>query len=164
MNPNKLEIIAATTPQQYEAAAELFLVYSHWLGIDLQFQGFAAELKNIAITYAPPCGNCWLAIHDGQAIGCIALRPITEHIGELKRMYVMPDFQEKGIGQSLLDVATNYALEQGYQSLRLDTLKSMEPAMNLYRKNGFVEIQAYYHNPHPEAVYFEKKLVRHQEK
>lgn len=164
MNPNKLEIIAASTPQHYKAVADLFRAYSHWLGIDLNFQGFSVELNNIEIAYARPRGNCWLAMHEGQAIGCIAIRPITEQIGELKRMFVMPDFQGKGIGQFLLDVATNYALNQGYQFLRLDTLKSMEPAMNLYRKNGFFEIQAYYHNPHPEAVYFEKKLVRHQEK
>lgn len=164
MNPSKLDIVAATNPRHYEAAANLFRAYSIWLGIDLDFQGFEAELKNIAFTYAPPRGNCWLAMCDGQTIGCIALRPINEQIGELKRMYVIPDFQRIGVGQRLLDLAINYAFEQEYKALQLDTLRSMEPAMNLYLKNGFFEIPAYYNNPHPEAVYFEKQLVGHQEK
>jgi hypothetical protein len=34
----------------------------------------------------------------------------------------------------------------------------MLPAMNLYIKNGFKEIPAYYYNPEPTAVYFEKTL------
>lgn len=164
MNPNKLDIIAAATTQHYEAAAQLFRSYSHWLGIDLQFQGFEAELKNIDVIYAPPRGACWIVMYDEQAIGCIALRPISEQIGELKRMYVLPDFQRKGIGQRLLDVATSKAREFGYLALRLDTLKHMQPAMNLYEKSGFIQIPAYYHNPHPDAVYFEKNLVRDQEK
>jgi ribosomal protein S18 acetylase RimI-like enzyme len=34
----------------------------------------------------------------------------------------------------------------------------MTPAMNLYRKQGFVEIDAYYYNPNDTAVYFELKI------
>jgi hypothetical protein len=34
----------------------------------------------------------------------------------------------------------------------------MQPAMNLYKENGFKEIPAYYYNPEPTAVYFEKSL------
>ncbi len=159
-----LDLIIASSPVDFATAASLFQEYAEWLGIDLSFQGFKDELNEIDVMYAKPKGNCWLAYHNHNAIGCIALRPITDQIGELKRMYVKQSFQRKGIGQRLLDVATNYAVHQGYQSLRLDTLKNMEPAMKLYLKNGFVEIPAYYQNPHPQAVYFEKRLFRYQEK
>jgi putative acetyltransferase len=163
MNPMP-DIIPATLPHHFEDAKSLFHAYAHWLGLDLSFQKFAEELSDISGMYAPPKGNCWLAFHHQNAIGCIALRPINEQIGELKRMYVIPEFQGQGIGQRMLDVATNYATEQGYQALRLDTLKTMEPAMNLYKKNEFLEIPAYYNNPHPDAVYFEKHLIRLHEK
>jgi GNAT superfamily N-acetyltransferase len=158
------DIIAASSSADYADAAVLFQEYAEWLGIDLSFQGFHDELMDISDMYAPPKGSCWLAYVEKCAIGCIALRPINNQIGELKRMYIKPDHQQQGIGQQLLDAAIQFAWEQGYHSLRLDTLKNMVPAMKLYKKNGFVEIPAYYYNPHPDAIYFEKQLTRLHEK
>jgi len=57
-----------------------------------------------------------------------------------------------------MDVSLTFAKQAGYQTVRLDTLCTMIPAMTLYRKNGFMEIPAYYHNPIETAVYFEKIL------
>jgi putative acetyltransferase len=158
MNQTKLNIQIVHSEKEYLAAANLFREYAHWLGIDLSFQGFEAELADIKSMYAPPLGQIWLAIYQDKAVGCIALRPKNEMTGELKRMYVQPEFQRKGIGQQLLDTAVSYAIEQGKESLLLDTLNHMEPAMKLYLKNGFEEIPAYYHNPYQEAVYFKKWL------
>jgi len=50
------------------------------------------------------------------------------------------------------------AFENGYSTMRLDTLDSMLPAIGLYKKNGFYEIPAYYHNPNEGVVYMEKCL------
>ena len=88
----------------------------------------------------------------------MAVRRIDESSAELKRMYVQPDQQQKGIGSALLDHALLLARECGYKKIQLDTLSTMTPAMNLYLKNGFVEIPPYYHNPIETAVYFEKLL------
>jgi putative acetyltransferase len=79
-------------------------------------------------------------------------------VAELKRMYVNPDYRRRGVAQQLMDVSLTFAKQAGYQTVRLDTLCTMIPAMTLYRKNGFMEISAYYHNPIETAVYFEKSL------
>jgi len=43
--------------------------------------------------------------------------------------------------------------------MRLDTLKTMERALNIYFKFGFYKIEPYYNNPHNDVVYLEKIAV-----
>jgi ribosomal protein S18 acetylase RimI-like enzyme len=88
----------------------------------------------------------------------VAIRKISLDIAELKRMYVQPVAQHKGIGQLLLQEAILLAEKCNYKCIRLDTLNHMQPAINLYAKNGFYQIPAYYHNPIDSAVYFEKQI------
>lgn len=144
---------------EYQLAAKLFNEYAVWLNIDLSFQNFEKELKEMAQMYAPPSGSIFLYQHNDDFIGCVAVRKIEEHTAELKRMYVQEGHRKAGVGQRLLDAAISYARSAGYRLIRLDTLSNMTSAMNLYKKNGFVEIPAYYFNPHDNAVYFEKKLT-----
>lgn len=150
--------ILISTNEQYAAAAKLFEEYSKWLGIDLCFQGFSEELNDLRHMYALPHGGIILCEINNHFIGCVAVRRIDDGSAELKRMYVQPDQQQKGIGSALLDHALLLARECGYKKIQLDTLSTMTPAMNLYLKNGFVEIPPYYHNPIETAVYFEKLL------
>ena len=99
-----------------------------------------------------------LAEDDGIFLGCVAIRRINETIGELKRMYVKPGNQQKGIGKNLLHQAIELAKNCGYGKIRLDTLSTMTAAIHLYTATGFYEIPAYYLNPMPGALYFEKLL------
>lgn len=144
---------------EYPIAADLFHKYAVWLNIDLSFQNFEKELAGISEMYAPPNGCIFLYIDNGLYVGCVAVRKMDDFKAELKRMYVSDAYRKKGVGQHLLDAALNFAQSAGYHSILLDTLSNMTPAMNLYKKNGFKEIPAYYHNPHENAVYFEKKLI-----
>lgn len=152
------EYILADSSTEYEAAARLFQEYADWLGIDLSFQHFEEELTAIKKMYAAPHGGIILCKNEAAWIGCIAVRRFEENIGELKRMYVQPAFQGKGIGKALLERALQLAEKCGYKKVYLDTLNTMTPAMNLYKQAGFVERTAYYHNPHENVVYFEKEL------
>jgi ribosomal protein S18 acetylase RimI-like enzyme len=153
-----IRFIQISTNEQYAAAAKLFEEYSEWLGIDLCFQGFSEELNDLRHMYGLPNGGIILCEIDDQFVACVAVRRIDDSRAELKRMYVQPQQQQKGIGSALLDHALVLARECGYKKIQLDTLSTMTPAMNLYLKNGFVEIPPYYHNPIETAVYFEKLL------
>lgn len=153
-----MQLIQISTEEQYTAAAHLFQEYAAWLGVDLCFQGFEAEVKNLQKMYSLPKGGIILCELNGTFIGCVGVRKIDDQRAELKRMYVQPQQQQKGIGSALLENALELAKECGYEKIQLDTLNTMTPAMNLYLKNGFVEIPAYYHNPIDTAVYFERIL------
>lgn len=152
------DFIAVTTDEEYAIAASLFNEYANWLGIDLSFQKFDEELQSLKLMYGPDKGIIIICKQDSDYMACIAVRPIDAETAEFKRMYVKSAFREMGIGQVLLEKAIEFAKLSGYQTIKLDTLNTMTPAMNLYKKNGFYEIPAYYFNPEKTAVYFEKKI------
>ncbi len=152
------EYVYVNTKEEYEAAAYLFRQYAAWLNIDLGFQKFEEELQDLQNMYTAPHGGIILSKYENEFTGCIAIRKIDTEIAELKRMYVQPACQHKGIGTGLLLEALLLAKKYGYKKIRLDTLSNMKPAIDLYKRNGFYEIPAYYFNPESTAVYFEKIL------
>jgi len=149
------QIIAAGSSERIECARQLFREYAAALDIDLCFQGFTAELAGLPGDYAPPKGGLWLVQCESAFAGCVALRPWSEGIGEMKRLYVRPDFRGRGLGRVLAKTAVRSAKQIGYDRLRLDTLDSMKEAITLYESLGFTRIDAYRHNPRAEAVYLE---------
>jgi ribosomal protein S18 acetylase RimI-like enzyme len=148
--------------EEIAAAAALFREYVGWLGIDLSFQGFEAELASLPGKYAPPTGELMLACAPaGDALGCVAVRPLEgAAICEMKRLYVRPAARGLGIGAALVGAIITSAEELGYAEMRLDTLPTMPEAFALYERFGFLQIPAYYHNPVPGTVYFGKRLSR----
>lgn len=151
-----VELTYVQTKDHYVVASELFEEYAEWLNIDLSFQKFEAELSELSRMYGAPTGCIILARESQEYIGCIAVRKIGADTAEIKRMYVKPLSQQSGTGTLLLNEAVEFAMKAGYARIQLDTLNSMLPAIRLYEKAGFYRIPAYYFNPEPTAVYFEK--------
>jgi ribosomal protein S18 acetylase RimI-like enzyme len=152
------KFIRVATKKEYTSAVQLFREYAAWLGIDLCFQNFETELKELDGMYAKPFGGIILYKQDDEFSGCVGIRKQQDDIAEMKRMYVRSGQRKQGIGNGLLQEAILLAKELGYKKIRLDTLNTMISAMALYRKHGFKEIDAYYHNPEETAIYFEKEL------
>lgn len=153
-----IEYCFATEEPHYQAAVELFKEYAASLHIDLGFQHFDEEIKVLGSMYGPPAGGIILAKASQQYIACVGIRCFEETVAELKRMYVQPAWQHQGIGAALLRQALTLARTLGYKKIYLDTLNSMQPAMQLYEKYGFRQIPAYYHNPNATAVYYEREI------
>lgn len=85
-------------------------------------------------------GRFWLAIRGKELVGTVAIEEKDHNIAKLKRMFVLPEFQGSGIGQKLFDTALNFAKNNGYKTLRLNTDKIMNRAHRFYEKNGFRKI------------------------
>jgi ribosomal protein S18 acetylase RimI-like enzyme len=136
----------------------LFEEYARELAIDLCFQGFGAECASLPGAYAPPRGRLLLAEADGHDVGCVALRPLDAATAEMKRLYVRPAWRATGLGRRLATTVITEAAALGYDRLRLDTLPSMRAAIAMYRSLGFREIDAYYVNPVPGALFLERAL------
>jgi putative acetyltransferase len=140
----------------------IFCEYQASIGVDLCFQGFAAELASLPGTYAAPNGRLLLAYVNDACAGCIALRPLMDGGAgqdcEMKRLYVRLNFRGHQIGRLLAERVLQDAREIGYRHIVLDTMSSMHSAQALYRSLGFIEIAPYYVNPLPDISYMRLDL------
>jgi putative acetyltransferase len=102
----------------------------------------------------------FLVARDGDhAIGCGAIRLIDETTAEVKRMYVEPDQQGKGIGRAVLDSLETAARELGVRRLVLETGIHQDAAISLYRTAGFTQTGCWgEYLTSPSSVCFEKNL------
>lgn len=151
-----MKLKEANSKKDYQQAAELFQMYASQIGVDLKFQNFSQEIKNLQAQYSRPFGILFLAYNAQEIpVGCFGIRALEGPICELKRMYVVKDTRGKGLGKRLLEKSIACAKELGYQKMRLDTLPSMLPAIGLYTKAGFYEIEPYRFNPIEGTKYFE---------
>jgi len=153
-----LTVLQATTLDHWENTRELFKEYASSLGVDLCFQDFERELKELPGDYSEPEGCILLAFRESALVGCVALRPLSSEICEMKRMYVRPAFRGLGIGRILAEHIVTEASKRGYKKMRLDSLPTMREAQALYRSLGFREIDAYHPNPIVGAVFMELEL------
>lgn len=150
----------ASTPDDYALFGELVREYIAGLGFDVDFQDVESELANLSGQYGPQVrGVALIATSaDGQAIGITGVRQLDANVGELKRMYVRPDWQGRGTGSSLCAAAIAEAKALGYRALRLDTLERMPGALAIYESAGFKRIAPYRENPLHNAVFLELLL------
>ncbi len=154
-----MQIREALFPDELPVVRTLFEEYAAGLGIDLCFQGFAAELAGLPGRYAPTAGGLWLADAGGDVAGCVALRPLGEDRCEMKRLYVRPAFRGRGLGRALTEHVLRAATAASHRHICLDTLPSMADAIALYRSLGFAEIEPYCPNPVPGALFLGRELA-----
>lgn len=140
-------------------ARMLFREYAEAIGTDLEYQGFSAELAALPAPYVPPRGALLIASIGDDVAGCVALRPLDETAGEMKRLYVRSAFQGLGLGRRLVEAVMEAARHSGYRELRLDTLASMESAQALYRRLGFIEIAPYNTSHLPGTRFYSRTLA-----
>jgi putative acetyltransferase len=154
-----VDIVEARVPEDMGTVRELFREYAAELQVDLCFQGFEEELAALPDSYARPRGAIWLARVNGQAVGCIALRPLDDNKCEVKRLYVKSQYRATGAGRRLATTLIAHAQSLGYHEALLDTLTTMGAARALYASLGFEPTTPYYHNPLPGVIYMVRRFT-----
>lgn len=158
-NENRPEIRLAKTTDDFNIGKELFIAYAKSLDFNLCFQNFEDELNNIESQYSKPFGGLILLSLKNKNIGCVGIRKFDYSICELKRMYIIKHYRNKGYGRLILNAAIQFAITLHYKKVRLDTLTNMGAAIKLYEELGFCEIKSYRYNPVEGAKYYEFILV-----
>ena len=105
-----------------------------------------------------PWGRLYIAFYENQVAGCIALRKLNETECEMKRLYVKPEFRNKGIAKMLVKKVISDSKEIGYSSMLLDTLPFLQTAIKMYKKIGFYEIGCYNDSPLDNTIYMKLDL------
>jgi GNAT superfamily N-acetyltransferase len=105
---------------------------------------FEAELAALPGSYAPPSGRLLLARAGTDPAGCVALRDLGGGACEMKRMFVAPEHQGRGLGLVLAERFLAEAAGAGYRVVRLDTGPLQHEAHRLYARLGFRRVAPYY--------------------
>jgi GNAT superfamily N-acetyltransferase len=143
---------------EWDQVRELFREYWTSFGFSPCFQGFETEVAGLPGAYAPPGGALVLALIDGHAAGCAALRRFDAQRAEAKRLYVRPQFRGQGVGRALLDWVIAEARTMGYREMVGDSIPQMAVALAMYDRAGFERTGPYAEAPTPGAIYLRLKL------
>src|SRR4030095_2943677 len=86
-------------------------------------------------------GVAFFLIRDGGAlVGCGGIQLMGTEYGEIKRMYVRPQFRGWGFAKMMLNYLADYARSRGLGTLRLETGIHQHEAITLYQQMGFEQI------------------------
>lgn len=100
--------------------------------------GFGDELTDPSTHYHGTTSALFLAVRDGQPLGCVAVRCHPDGHAELKRMFVRPDGRRAGVGGRLVEHVVRFAAKRGAHSVWLETARgAMDPAIAMYQRHGF---------------------------
>jgi putative acetyltransferase len=150
-------VIADYSPSDLQSLIDFFRKMFDNLGHRFDLTSKDEDLADIPTHYQSGGGLFLIARHQLNRVGAIALRPIGDNICELKRFYVLPEFQRQGIGTSLLEQLIDHAKTRPCTAIRLDTTRKSASAISLFRKYGFVEIERYNTDPFAQ-IFFELKF------
>lgn len=100
-------------------------------------------------------------------VGCITITPIIdeEYIPikwltpnnnnlYIHRLAIHPDEQGKGYAQELMKFAENFALENHYESIRLDTFSQNNRNQLFYEKRGYTRLGSIYFPKQSEHPFY----------
>lgn len=96
---------------------------------------------------------------DDKVIGGGAIRRYDDENIELKRVFVHPEYQGRGVGSRLVSLLIEWAMELGYKRMILETGELLAESCAVYKKLGFNVIPNY--GPYvdmPESLCMAKNL------
>lgn len=80
---------------------------------------------------------------DAEFAGMVALKEYSTGTGEVKRLFVRPEFRGQGIASKLFDTLLVATWEKGYERIILETQWFMKSAHKMYVGKGFTDIDWY---------------------
>jgi GNAT superfamily N-acetyltransferase len=166
-----LDIYQADLTKDEDIIKGLYTEYLTWVDVCLQKEiGYHFDVRDKVEQdlaklemFLPPYGRLLLAVVNSQPTGIGCLRRIRENTGEIKRMYVKPEFRGKGMGGNLVDALIKEAQDMSYPVMRLDSASFMVAAHKLYHSKGFYNIEPYVESEIPlemqqHWVFMEKQM------
>lgn len=85
-------------------------------------------------------GRVFMALRDGEPVGCAALLKMDDGGYEVAKMTVSETLRGSGLGRLLMQRCIDAGAEMGATRLYLETNSSLGPALGLYRAMGFRDL------------------------
>jgi GNAT superfamily N-acetyltransferase len=97
-------------------------------------------------------GECWVAVEGRDVVATLTLRSGGQSIkcrcydrrdvAIFGQFAVAPEFQGRGIGSRLLDLAERRAREQGFAEIACDTSEKAEALLSYYGRRGYRVVES----------------------
>ena len=85
-------------------------------------------------------GRVFMALKEGEPVGCAALLKMDDGGYEVAKMTVSEALRGSGLGRLLMQRCIDAGAEMGATRLYLETNSSLAPALGLYRAMGFRDL------------------------
>lgn len=100
-----------------------------------------------------------LARDGDETVGCGAIRPFTETVAEVKRIYVVPQRRGQQIARLIMQALEQFARENGFSETWLETGLRQPAAIRLYENLGYMRIAGFGdYKDDPLSVCYAKRL------
>jgi putative acetyltransferase len=144
------------TPERPDSADAIMLITELEAYLELLYPRQSRHGYSVEKLIAQEVAFFVLRVNDTPA-GCGGVQLFGAEYGEIKRMYVRPQFRGLGFGKLLLDHLADYARAHEVDLLRLETGVHQPAAIRLYERMGFRRIS-------PFGDYVEDRLCLYYEK
>lgn len=115
------------------------------------------DIDEVQRVYFQNRGTFLVITDNEKIIGTGAIRRIDEETCEIKRLWLLFEYQGRGLGYRMLQELLAFAKEAGYRRIRLETDRTYQSrAYNLYKRVGFYDIPRY--GDHEDDSALEMKL------
>jgi putative acetyltransferase len=91
-------------------------------------------------TFRTPRSVYYVVLLDGEPVGGGGIFPspgLPENTCELVKMYLLPQVRGMGLGRLLINKCLQFAKENGYENIYLETMPELKQALKTYEKFGF---------------------------
>ena len=153
MNPEI--VIRPQRPDHPQVVAALAALDAYLASL---YEPEANHILSIAELMAPDVS--FLAAWQGEClVGTVAARQLSDHSGEIKRMYVDPALRGQRLGSRLVAALEGSMRDQGLLLAQLETGAAQVEAVRLYERSGYTRCQAF--GGYPDnglSLFFEKHL------
>ena len=124
-----------------EHAAAFKALNEAWIGKYFEIEPKDREvLQDLQGKIRAKGGRIFMAMHEGEAVGCAALLKMPDGGYEVAKMTVLETLRGSGMGRLLMQRCIAAGAEDGVPRLYLETNSSLGPALALYRATGFQDL------------------------
>jgi GNAT superfamily N-acetyltransferase len=152
--PLEARTIPADAPDAAAIIAAMTAEVSALYGGDLSGPGMPSATPR---DFAPPAGRFVVLYEDGRPVAGGGVKTLAPGVGEIKRMYVVPEARGRGLARALLIALEDAARACGHRTVRLDTGRLQTSAQALYESAGYRSIPDY--NGNPFAAFWGEKAL-----